>query len=183
MREPDPTPEQPHEELPARVVLDGLPPRRPLSRRLLPWALFLVVALAGAAALAGAVAWVALARGLPDIPTLEQYRPPIVTEVISADGQLAGEFFVERRKVVPFERIPPRLVQAFLASEDKNFFEHRGIDLLGTARAALNTYVLRRRVQGGSTITQQTAKAILISAEGFEQGTRKSLRRKLRELI
>ena len=141
-----------------------------------------LVAVAGAAAVAAA-GWTYFSRGLPDLPTVERYRPPIVTEVISADGQLAGEFFLERRKVVPYQRIPRQLVQAFVASEDQHFFDHGGIDLLGTARAALNTYVLRRRVQGGSTITQQTAKAILISAEGFARGTRRSLGRKIQELI
>src|SRR6266498_3661923 len=174
---------QPDEAAPVRVVVDGLPPKRPLLQRAARWALFLAIGVVNLA-VAGLVAgYFYFSRGLPDIPTLEQYRPPIVTEVISSDGQIAGEFFEERRKVVPYERIPRRIVQAFIASEDKKFFEHGGIDLLGTARAALNTYVLRRKVQGGSTLTQQTAKAILISVEGFEQGTRKNLARKIRELI
>jgi penicillin-binding protein 1A len=175
--------EKPEEELPSRVVLDGLPPRRPIWRHALRWGIFLGIGLVNAAIVAAVIGWWALSKGLPEIPTLDQYRPPIVTEMISADGQLAGEFFAERRKVVPYERIPKQLVQAFIASEDQHFFEHGGVDVLGTLRAAMNTYVLRRRVQGGSTITQQTAKSILISAEGFEQGTKKSLRRKLRELI
>ncbi|HTN53177.1 MAG TPA: PBP1A family penicillin-binding protein [Anaeromyxobacter sp.] len=170
-------------DLPARVVLTGLPPRRPFWRGLLRWALFLAIALANAALVAAVAVWLHFSRGLPQIPTLDQYRPPIITEVISSDGQLAGEFFVERRKVVPFERIPKRVVQAFIASEDKNFFEHGGVDWLGTLRAAVNTYVLRRKIQGGSTLTQQTAKAILISAEGFEEGTKRSLRRKVREFL
>ncbi len=74
-------------------------------------------------------------------------------------------------------------MQAFIASEDQRFFDHAGVDLRGTLRAAVTTYVLRRGVKGGSTITQQTAKAILVSAEGFEEGTRRNLRRKIRELI
>ncbi|MGC3999690.1 MAG: PBP1A family penicillin-binding protein [Anaeromyxobacter sp.] len=176
------TPAAPPGEPPGRVVLQGLPPRRPL-RRLLRWSLFLLLALVNAGLVAVIAGYVYFSRNLPEIPRLTDYRPPIITETISADGQLAGEFFTERRKVVPYERIPRQLIQAFIASEDQHFFEHGGIDLLGTARAAVNTYVLRRKVQGGSTITQQTAKALLISAEGFEQGTRKSLSRKLRELI
>src|SRR6266568_5175084 len=136
-----------------------------------------------AALVAAVLAWRHYAGGLPDVPTLAEYRPPIVTELVSSDGQLAGELFDERRKVVPFERIPTKLVQALLASEDKNFFEHGGIDWAGTLRAAVNTYVLRHKVQGGSTITQQTAKSLLVSAEGFEQGTKRNLRRKVRELI
>lgn len=170
-------------DAPPRVVMDGLPPRRSLAARALRWALFAAIAAVnvGVAGLAGGYLY--FSRGLPDLPSIGEYRPPVVTEVISGDGQIAGEFFEERRKIVPYERIPARVVQAFVASEDQNFFAHGGIDLLGTARAAVNTYVLRRKVQGGSTITQQTAKAILISSEGFEAGTRKTLARKIRELI
>ncbi len=166
-----------------RVVMDGLPPKQPLSRRALRWLVFLAIAAVnlGVVALVAAYFW--FSRGLPEIPTLDQYRPPIITEIISSDGQIAGEFFDERRKLVPYERIPKQVVQAFISSEDKNFFEHGGIDLLGTLRAAVNTYVLRRKIQGGSTITQQTAKAILISSEGFAAGTKRNLARKVRELI
>jgi penicillin-binding protein 1A len=164
-------------------VLDGLPPRRPLGRRLARLGLFLAIGAVNGGLVAGLAGYLYFSRNLPDIPTVEEYRPPIITEMISADGQIAGEFFVERRKVIPYERIPRRVIQAFVASEDQHFFEHGGIDLLGTLRAAVNTYVLRGKVQGGSTITQQTAKSLLISAEGFAQGTKKSLSRKIRELI
>ena len=169
--------------VPSRVVLDGLPPLLRLSRRLLRWALFLAIGAVNALALGIVAAYLYFSRGLPEIPTIDQYRPPIVTEMISSDGQIAGEFFDERRKVVPYDRIPKKLVQAFVASEDQHFFEHGGVDWFGTVRAAVNTFVLRRKIQGGSTITQQTAKAILISSEGFEAGTRKSLARKVREFI
>jgi len=165
------------------MVVDGLPPRRPLGRRALRWLLFLGIAVGNVALAAGIAAYLYFARGLPELPAIDSYRPPIITEVISADGQISGEFFDERRKVVPYDRIPRRVVQAFIASEDKNFFTHGGIDVFGTLRAAVNTFVLRRKVQGGSTITQQTAKALLISAEGFAQGSRRNLARKVRELI
>jgi penicillin-binding protein 1A len=168
---------------PPRVVLDGLPPRRPLRIRLLRVALFAAILLVNAALVAAVAGYLYFSRGLPEIPSVAEYRPPVITEMISADGQIVGEFFEERRKVVPYARIPKNLVQAFVASEDQDFFAHGGIDLTGTLRAALNTYVLRRRIQGGSTITQQTAKAILISSEGFAKATRKSLSRKIRELI
>jgi penicillin-binding protein 1A len=176
-------PRTPEDVRPAHRARAGRSLRARLGRSLLRVALLLALLAAAGAFAAGAAGYVYFSRGLPDIPTLDRYRPPLVSEVISADGQLAGEFFIERRKVVPYDRIPRRLVQAFIASEDQHFFEHGGIDLLGTARAALNTYVLRRHVQGGSTITQQTAKAILISAQGFERGTRRSLARKIQELI
>jgi penicillin-binding protein 1A len=165
------------------VVLEGLGPRRSIPVRLLRWALFLLLAVVNLAVLAGLVGYYRFSRGLPDVNALSKYRPPIVTELVSADGQIAGEFFDERRKVVPYERIPRKLVQAFVASEDQHFFEHGGIDLLGTLRAAVNTYLLRRHIQGGSTISQQTAKSLLISTEGFEKGTKRSLVRKIRELL
>jgi penicillin-binding protein 1A len=174
---------RPPEEVPARVVLEGLPPRAPATRRALRWALFAAIGVLNAGIVLAVAGYLHFSRGLPEIPTLDRYRPPIVTEMISSDGQIAGEFFEERRKVVPYARIPKRVVQAFVASEDQHFFDHSGVDWLGTLRAAVNTYVLRRKVQGGSTLTQQTAKAMLISAEGFAAGTRKSLDRKLREFI
>jgi len=170
-------------EMPARVVLDGLPPRRPFRRSFARWALFAAIGLVNAAVVAGVAGYLVFSRDLPEIPSIAEYRPPLVTEVISSDGEVVGEFFEERRKVVPYHRIPRRLLQAFVASEDQHFFEHGGIDLLGTLRAAVNTYVLRKKIQGGSTITQQTAKAILISAEGFDAATRRSLSRKIREAI
>jgi penicillin-binding protein 1A len=147
------------------------------------WSLYAVILALNLGLAAGVGAWLHFSRRLPEIPSVEGYRPPIITEVVSADGQLAGEFFEERRKVVPYDRIPRRLIQAFIASEDQRFFEHAGVDWRGTLRAALTTYVLHRGVKGGSTITQQTAKAILVSAEGFAEGTRRNLRRKARELI
>ena len=161
------------------------PPRRSRSlfARIALAFVLLALVVAGGGGVAAVLVWRHFSRGLPDIPTLAQYRPPIITELVSADGQVAGELYVERRKVVPFERIPKQIVQALVASEDQNFFEHRGVDWLGTLRAAVNTYLLRKKIQGGSTITQQTAKSILVSAEGFEEGTRRNLRRKIRELI
>ncbi|HEX9241661.1 MAG TPA: PBP1A family penicillin-binding protein [Anaeromyxobacter sp.] len=182
--EPGAEPPGPEARLPAvRVVVDGLPPKRSLLARAGRWLGFLAIAAVNLLLAAAVAAYIHFSRGLPEIPTVDQYRPPIITEVVSSDGQIAGEFFDERRKVVPYERIPKRVVQAFISSEDKNFFTHGGIDVLGTLRAAVNTYLLRRKVQGGSTITQQTAKAILISTEGFAQGSRRNLTRKLRELI
>src|SRR5512146_2668983 len=182
-RPPDPADPAAAAPRQVRIVVDGVPPPPPLRRRLLRWALFLAIGAVNAVVVLVVVAYLYFSRGLPEIPTVEQYRPPIITEMISSDGQIAGEFFDERRKVVPYERIPKRVVQAFIASEDQHFFEHGGVDWLGTLRAAVNTYVLRRKIQGGSTITQQTAKALLISSEGFAAGPRRNLARKVREFI
>jgi penicillin-binding protein 1A len=131
--------------------------------------------------------WWLYSDGLPDIPKVEAYRPPVLSEVFTQDGVLAGEFYDERRKVVPYERIPKRLVQAFIAAEDADFFDHFGVDVLGTARAAFKTVskklLGRGKVQGGSSLTQQTAKAVLISAEGYKSATAKTLKRKIREAL
>ena len=88
----------------------------------------------GTAALVGAIGvYYAFSEGLPEIPRVAAWAPPILTEVYTDDQVLAGEFYNERRKVVPYERIPKRLVQAFIASEDASFFDHPGVDVLGTA--------------------------------------------------
>jgi penicillin-binding protein 1A len=134
----------------------------------------------------GFVTW-KYSDGLPEIPKVDAYRPPILTEVYTVDGVLAGEFYNERRKVVPYERIPKRLVQAFIAAEDADFFDHFGIDVVGTGRAVVKTVIKKvtgkGKVQGGSTITQQTAKAVLISAEGYKESTAKTIKRKIREAL
>ncbi len=166
-----------------KLVLDGVPPRRPWWRAALRWAVFLGLGLGNAALVAAVASYLWLSRDLPSVESLAGYRPPVVSEIVSADGQVVGELFEERRRVVPYDHIPRHVVQAFLAAEDKNFFQHHGVDWLGTLRAGVNTYVLKKRIQGGSTITQQTAKALLVSSEGFAEGTRKNLRRKGREAI
>ncbi|MFY1830491.1 penicillin-binding protein 1A [Myxococcus fulvus] len=171
----------------SKLVLKGVPPGRwwKVLLKLGGW-----LALTGATA--GAVGLVAIyyvyADGLPAIPKVDEYWPPIVTEVYTDDAVLAGEFYNERRKVVPYERIPKRLVQAFIASEDSSFFDHFGVDVLGTSRAAFKTIgsklgLRSGGIQGGSTLTQQTAKAVLISAEGYKSATAKTLTRKIREAI
>jgi len=173
----------PRERGAPRVVLTGLPPLGPGWRRALRWALFAAIVLVNVGVATFIGLWLHFSAGLPEIPSVEGYRPPVITELVSADGQIAGEFFEERRKVVPYERIPRKLIQAFIASEDQRFFDHGGVDWRGTLRAGFTTYVRRKGVKGGSTITQQTAKAILVSSEGFAEGTRRNLRRKIRELI
>ncbi len=132
------------------------------------------LALAGVAALSLiAVAGFALAiyaawlfHDLPDASQLAEYRPPTSTRVYAADGTLIGEFGKERRIFVPYDQIPPLQVKAFLAAEDRKFFEHGGIDVSGLGRA-MSRDVLSlaqgRKLQGGSTITQQVAKNVLLS--------------------
>ncbi|HEU0037595.1 MAG TPA: transglycosylase domain-containing protein [Kofleriaceae bacterium] len=113
----------------------------------------------------------------PAVPNLERYATtaPSVTRIYAADGTLLGEFAKERREVVPFERIPKRLVDAFLSVEDHEFFEHRGLYYKGILRALWRNITSGDFAQGGSTITQQVAKQFL--------GAEKSLSRKGKEAV
>ena len=139
-------------------------------------------AVAGSAV--GGVLYIRYSQDLPSLERLEEYRPKLATRVYSVDDRLIGEFGTERRILVPYERIPKRLIQAFIAVEDRNFFEHGGIDFLGNVRAIAFFLIGKtRRIGGTSTITQQLAKSLLISHEGFEKGTERSIRRKGREAI
>jgi penicillin-binding protein 1A len=145
----------------------------------------LIVALVGLllAGLAGAGGVIYLVHrygsDLPDYRQLADYRPPTVTRVYAGDGRLMQEYAQEKRVFVPVEVIPKRLIQAFLAAEDKNFYSHSGIDPLGILRAVLtnveNIFTGRRPV-GASTITQQVARNFLLTDEV-------TLERKIKEAL
>jgi penicillin-binding protein 1A len=115
-------------------------------------------------------------RDLPKISSLRDYEPPTITHVFSHDGQLIKEFYDERRIVVSLSQIPQTLVDAFIAAEDSRFYEHPGVDLLGIIRAIFKNIEAGAIVQGGSTITQQVTRSLLLTRE-------KSFRRKIREAI
>jgi penicillin-binding protein 1A len=146
------------------------------------WFVMAGVALLGAIALAGLIvavyaAW--LFHDLPDASELADYRPATATRVYAGDGTLIGEFSDERRIYVPYEQIPLPVVQAFLAAEDRNFFNHGGIDVGGLGRAMFKNVfnaATGRRLEGGSTITQQVAKNVLLTNES-------SINRKVKEAI
>jgi len=126
-----------------------------------------------------ALAYWHFSRDLPDYQQLADYEPPIVTRVHAGDGRLLAEYASERRIFVPFTAIPPRVVDAFLAAEDKNFYSHPGIDLPSILRAALTNFEhvgSNRRPVGASTITQQVAKNFLLTSEV-------SLDRKVKEAL
>jgi penicillin-binding protein 1A len=107
-------------------------------------------------------------RDLPDYQQLAEYQPAIVTRVHAGDGRLLAEYATEKRVFVPVSEMPPLVIHAFLAAEDRNFYSHIGIDPLAMLRAAA-TDVMRisakRRPVGASTITQQVAKNFLVGAE------------------
>lgn len=119
-------------------------------------------------------------RGLPNIITVEDYRPLTVTRIF-AKGEneeplVVGEFYKERRYLVPYEKIPEVVVQAFISAEDDQFFNHPGINIASMIRAGIANFRAGHVVQGGSTITQQVAKSLLLTPE-------RSFVRKIREVI
>ncbi|KAF8818328.1 penicillin-binding protein 1A [Rickettsia endosymbiont of Cardiosporidium cionae] len=118
-------------------------------------------------------------RDLPDYSTLKQYHPPSVTRIYSADGKIMKECYKDYRIFVPISNIPKLLKNAFIAAEDKNFYEHKGVDVYSITRALINNIKNLNKnvhVEGGSTITQQVIKTFLLSPK-------KSLERKIKEAI
>src|SRR5688572_19006102 len=107
---------------------------------------------------------------LPDYSQLQDYEPPVMTRVHATDGSLVAEYANQRRLYIPIQAVPKMVINAFLAAEDKNFYEHGGLDFPGIARAG-TIYVqdklagVNRRPQGASTITQQVAKNFLLTNE------------------
>jgi penicillin-binding protein 1A len=111
-------------------------------------------------------------KDLPDYSQLQDYEPPVMTRVHASDGSLLAEYARERRLYLPIQAVPPLVKNAFIAAEDKNFYEHGGLDFQGIVRAALfmaQNYGTGRRPQGASTITQQVAKNFLLTNEATFQ--------------
>src|SRR6201996_7589877 len=136
-----------------------------------------VVFLAAIAGIAGLM-W-HYSKDLPDYSQLQDYEPPVMTRVHAADGSLLAEYANQRRLYLPIQAIPKLVTNAFVAAEDKNFYQHPGIDFTGMARAGLfylENYGSGRRPQGASTITQQVAKNFLLTNEvSFERKIKEAL--------
>ncbi|MCK4502943.1 MAG: PBP1A family penicillin-binding protein [Desulfuromonadales bacterium] len=124
---------------------------------------FIAAPLLGAALLVGAYFYVS--STLPRVETLSDYHPPLITRIYADNGAIIAEYSRERRILVPYEKIPKTLVQAFVASEDASFFKHQGIDFISILRAAMKNVKAGGIAQGGSTITQQVAKKLLLTSE------------------
>ena len=117
--------------------------------------------------------------GLPDYKKLSNYQPPISSRVYSEDGRLIAEYAIEKRLFVPYDSIPDVVINSFLSAEDKNFFNHPGVDAKGILRAFINNIKnisQNKRLEGASTITQQVAKNFLLTNEV-------SMKRKIKEAI
>lgn len=113
---------------------------------------------------------------LPEIIKIEDYKPLLVSQVYDRSGRKVGEFFRERRVLIPYGDIPQHVIKAFIAAEDDQFFQHKGINIQALFRAAIANMRAGRNVQGGSTITQQVAKTLLLTHE-------KTFGRKIRDIL
>ncbi len=125
-----------------------------------------------------AILWT-FSSNIPDYKFLKNYKPPVSSKVYSGDGDLVADFSQEKRIFVPYNSIPKNVINAFLSAEDKNFFNHPGVDAKGILRAVINNFkniLSSKRLEGASTITQQVAKNFLLSNEV-------SLNRKIKEAI
>lgn len=119
------------------------------------------------------------AQDLPGFSQLSHYHPPAVTRIYSSDGKLIEEYAKEHRVFVPISTIPTSLIEAFIAAEDKNYYDHPGIDVFGILRASfvnISNVLRGKRMEGASTITQQVVRNFLLSSE-------RSLSRKIKEAI
>ncbi len=124
------------------------------------------------------VLWV-FSNNLPDYKYLKNYKAPVSSKIYSGSGELIQDFSSEKRIFIPYNSIPKKVINSFLSAEDKNFFEHPGIDAKGVLRAVIkniSNILNSKRLEGASTITQQVAKNFLLSNEV-------SIQRKLKEAI
>lgn len=138
---------------------------------------FLVLAGIVGVLAAGALFFYGITKDLPDVKALKEFHHANATEVFSEDGKKIGEFTNERRYPVRFEEIPKHVIEAFLAAEDSNFYQHKGIDVAGIIRAMLSNVLKGRFAQGASTITQQVARGLLLATR------KKEITRKIREMV
>ncbi len=134
---------------------------------------FILVLLASAAAF-GIYRWAA--QDLPDYRSITDYNPPLVTRVMARDNKILGYFYREKRFLISLNEVSPWVTKAFLAAEDSGFYQHEGVDLMGIVRAAIQNFQAGEIVQGGSTITQQVIKSLLLTPE-------RSYARKIKEAI
>src|SRR5687768_781226 len=123
MRAPAPI-KAPAERARFRLVMSRIPPAPTGWKKWARVAAFVALCVVTGIAAGGLGIYYKYSPGLPEIPKVDEYWPPIVTEVYTDDAVLAGEFYNERRKVVRYDHVPKRLVQAFIASEDSSFFDH-----------------------------------------------------------
>lgn len=136
--------------------------------------LFLILSIVGSGG--AAYIYYKYSKDLPDVRVLKDYQPSIITRIYSDQDELIGEFYIEKRILVPLSKIPLKMKQATLAVEDSNFYSHHGIDPKAIFRAFIANLYAGHVVEGASTITQQLSKTFFLSRE-------RSFERKIREAI
>jgi penicillin-binding protein 1A len=146
-------------------------------KRWLKWAAAITGVLSGVAAVTVTLLVRHFEAGLPAVSDLKAYQAPQVTRVLARDGTVLAELFTQRRTVVPIETLPPHVKLAVLAAEDAGFYEHQGLNYWGIARAFLVNLRFHGTRQGGSTITQQVVKNLLLN------NRERTLSRKIREAL
>ncbi|NKN36731.1 penicillin-binding protein 1A [Agrobacterium sp. a22-2] len=147
--------------------------------RLIGYLFGLASVLALGVAVVAAIYLAGVTKDLPDYEVLSSYAPPVTTRIHAGNGALMAEYARERRLFLPIQAIPDRVKAAFLSAEDKNFYNHPGVDIYGLGRAILvnlQNFGSGRRPVGASTITQQVAKNFLLSAD-------QTIDRKVKEAI
>ncbi|HDM10844.1 MAG TPA: penicillin-binding protein 1A [Desulfobacteraceae bacterium] len=146
-------------------------------KRLFKWLVVMLIIAVVGACIGGAALWYLWSSNLPYIGNLQDYEPPIISTIYSRDGEIIGRFWEEKRIVIPLEQVPKHVIYAFVAAEDSRFFEHKGIDLVGILRALIRNVTAGKIEQGGSTITQQVTRSLLL------KNTKRTYRRKAREAL
>ncbi|MES2490277.1 MAG: penicillin-binding protein 1A [Pseudomonadota bacterium] len=141
--------------------------------RVAPWLAAAVLILGTAGVYAGRAS---LESDLPSIESLRELQLSVPLRIYTEDNKLIGEFGAERRALLKYKAFPPKVVQAFLAAEDANFFQHSGVDYMGLLRAGVKLATTGDKAQGGSTITMQLARNVFLSSE-------KTFTRKFREIL
>ncbi|MFO0564216.1 MAG: PBP1A family penicillin-binding protein [Polyangiaceae bacterium] len=151
-----------------------------MLRRIAKWLKRLALALVVLALLGALTVFLVIRHHEAELPSVEQlrsgYQPPQVTRILARDGSQLASVFTERRTVVRLSEVSDVAKLAFLAAEDASFYEHQGLDYFGMLRALLANLRAGRTVQGGSTITQQVVKNLLLDPE-------RTYKRKIRETI
>ena len=122
------------------------------------------------------IAYLSVKKTLPEIIKIEDYQPLMVSQVFDRNGKKIGEFYRERRVVIPYKEMPEHVIKSFLAAEDDQFFQHSGINLQALFRAFIANMRAGRNVQGGSTITQQVAKTLFLTSE-------RTMTRKIKDIL
>lgn len=146
-------------------------------KRVFKWLIIFFIIVGVVLCISGAALWYLWSSNLPYIGTLKDYNPPIISTIYSSDGEIIGRFWEEKRIVIPLDQVPKHVIHAFVAAEDSRFFEHRGVDFVGILRALIKNITAGKIEQGGSTITQQVTRSLLL------KNTKRTYRRKAREAL